>query len=130
MNYMPEVLKMLGVEVGEKFNINPLIDSPYHFDEDYILVNKNGHNVDDDKVVQILILTGVLEIEKLPWKPKEGCEYYTILSTGIINRVEFEGYKKDYYNYNAGNCFRTAEEITDEIKQRILQEMKGKYENE
>ena len=128
MNYMPKVLEMLGVEVGEKFNIKPLIGNPYHFDEDCILVNKNGLNVDDDKIIQIL--TGTYEIEKLPWKPKDGREYYTILSTGIIDRVEFEGYKKDYYNYNAGNCFKTAEEITDEIQQRILSEMKGKYEND
>ena len=129
MNYMPEVLKMLGVEVGEKFNINPLIDSPYHFDEDYILVNKNGHNVDDDKVVQILILTGVLEIEKLPWKPKDGENYWCVIANGDKVKVLWCGYMKDFYLYNAGNCFRTHEEITGEIKNRILSEMKGKYES-
>ena len=126
MNYMPEVLKMLGVEVDEPFNIKGGECNPYLFNEEYNLIDmeyyvRNG-------LIRGLII-GSLEIEKLPWKPKEGCEYYTILSTGIIDRVEFEGYKIDYYNYNAGNCFRTAEEITDEIKQRILHEMKGKYEN-
>ena len=127
MNYMPEVLKMLGVEVDEPFNIIGADRNPYLFDEEYNLLDaeyyiRNGF-------IRGLII-GKYEIEKLPWKPKEGCEYYTILSTGIIDRVEFEGYKKDYYNYNAGNCFRTAEEITDEIKQRILHGMKGKYEND
>ena len=131
MNYMPEVLKMLGVEVGEKFNINPLIDSPYHFNEDYILVNKNGHNVDDDKVVQILILTGVLEIEKLPWKPKEDDEYYIVCENENIVKCRWSSRSTNsFYRYNAGNCFKTKEEITPEIKQQILQEMKGKYEND
>ena len=126
MNYMPEVLKMLNLEVDTPFNIIGADCNPYLFNEEYNLIDmeyyvRNG-------LIRGLII-GSLEIEKLPWKPKEGCEYYTILSTGIIDRVEFEGYKKDYYNYNAGNCFRTAEEITDEIKQRILHGMKGKYEN-
>ncbi len=128
MNYMPEVLDMLGVEVGEKFNIKPLIGNPYHFDEDCILVNKNGHNVDDDKIMRIL--TGAYEIEKLPWKPKEGDEYYIFYADERVRSVEWLGSTIDYYCYNAGNCFRTDEEITDEIKQRILSEMKGKYEND
>lgn len=128
MNYMPEVLDMLGVEVGEKFNIKPLIGNPYHFDEDCILVNKNGHNVDDDKIIQIL--TGAYEIEKLPWKPKDGENYWCVIANGDKVKVLWCGYMKDFYLYNAENCFRTHEDITDEIKQRILSEMKGKYEND
>ena len=131
MNYMPKVLEMLNLEVGEKFNVKGWYNNPYHFrKEDYALSNNSGYHASDTTLLELLTGKNDIKIEKLPWKPKEGCEYYTILSTGIINRVEFEGYKKDYYNYNAGNCFRTAEEITDEIKQRILQEMKGKYEND
>ncbi|MDD3123935.1 MAG: hypothetical protein PHC62_10600 [Candidatus Izemoplasmatales bacterium] len=49
---------------------------------------------------------------------------------GVIRSTNWLGYAVDYYYYNARNCFRTEEEITDEIKQRILQEMKGKYEND
>ena len=128
MNYMPEVLKMLNLEVGEKFNIKPLIENPYHFDEDYILVNKNGHNVDDDKIIQIL--TGAYEVEKLPWKPKEGDFYHCVLHNGTIDFHRWNLKWYDYYCYNSGNCFKTAKEITEEIKQRILQEMKGKYEND
>ena len=129
MNYMPKVLEMLGVEVGEKFNIKPLIGNPYHFDEDCILVNKNGHNVDDDKIIQIL--TGAYEIEKLPWKPKEDDEYYIVCENeNIINCRWSSRNTNSFYRYNAGNCFKTKEEITPEIKQRILQEMKWKYEND
>ena len=128
MNYMPKVLEMLGVEVGEKFNIKPLIGNPYHFDEDCILVNKNGHDVDDDKIIQIL--TGAYEIERLPWKPKDGEFYHCVLNDGRVDLHLWKSKWYDYYCYSYGNFFRTAVEITDEIKQRILQEMKGKYEND
>lgn len=128
MNYMPKVLEMLGVEVGEKFNIKPLIGNPYYFDEDYILVNKNGHNVDDDKIIRIL--AGDFEIEKLQWKPKDDELYYFIGTSGNVLPSTWCGNGADYYRFNAGNCFCTAEEITPEIKERILQEMKGKYEND
>ena len=38
MNYMPEVLKMLGVKVGEEFKVKEFDNNPYHFDCEYILV--------------------------------------------------------------------------------------------
>ena len=129
MNYMPEVLEMLNLEVGEKFNIKNSAFNPHYFDEDYCIKDKDGDKVNGTYYIEKL-LNGKDEIEKLPWKPKQDEVYYNILESGVITLIEFEGYKRDYYNYNAGNCFRTYEEITDEIKQRILQEMKGKYEND
>ena len=76
------------------------------------------------------ILRGVIEIEKLPWKPKEGECYYAVLHNGSIDFFRWGSKWPHYYCYNSGNCFRTKEEITPEIKQRILSEMKGKYEND
>ena len=128
MNYMPKVLEMLGVEVGEKFNIKEFDNNPYYFDCRYVLVDSNKHDMEFQNITQIL--RGAISIEKLPWKPKKGEKYYFIWSDGIKDAWHWSGVMVDYYCYNAGNCFRTAEEITDEIKQRILQEMKGKYEND
>ena len=127
MNCMPEVLKMLGVEVNELFNIKGGECNPYLFDEEHNLLDaeyyvRNG-------LIRGLII-GSLEIEKLPWKPKDGENYWCVIANGDKVKVLWCGYMKDFYLYNAGNCFRTHEEITDEIKQRILSEMKGKYEND
>ena len=126
---MPDILKILGVEVEEEFNIPGFCNNPYHFrEEDYALSNNNGYYASDTTLLELLTGGGG-KIEKLPWKPKKGQEYYTVLSTGMINRIEFEGYKKDYYNYNAGNCFKTEEEITPKIIGQILIEMKKKYKS-
>ena len=132
MNYMPKVLEMLGLKVDIPFNIIGADCNPYLFDKEYNLIDmeyyvRNG-------LIRGLIIGG-LGIEKLPWKPKEGEYYYYVDLMGLNGEPEirrftwvFDGY--DYLNFNVGNCFRTSEEITDEIKQRILQEMKGKYEND
>ncbi len=127
MNYMPKVLEMLGVGVGEKFNIKDVLNNnPFSFNDEFRLVGNYGH---EETILLKLILNGEMEIEKLPWKPKEGDLYHCVLhnNTVVFHIWSLKWY--DYYCYNSGNCFRTAEEITDEIKQRILHEMKGKYEN-
>ena len=128
MNYMPKVLEMLGLEVEESFKINGNSVCSYHFNENYELVNEYSGVVTGDWMRPIF--TGIDEIEKLPWKPKEGDFYHCVLHNGTIvfHRWSLKWY--DYYCYNSGNCFKTREEITDEIKQRILSEMKGKYEND
>jgi len=127
MNYMPKVLEMLGVERNIPFKIVDDIHNPYLFDDEYNLLDmeyceRNG-------LIGYLLLEE-LEIEKIPWKPKEGDEYYILYADERVWCGKWGGSTIDHYCYNAGNCFRTREEITEEIKQRILQEMKGKYEND
>jgi len=128
MNYMPKVLEMLGVERNIPFKIVDDIHNPYLFDDEYNLLDmeyceRNG-------LIGYLLLEE-LEIEKLPWKPKEDDEYYIVCENGnIINCRWSSRNTNSFYRYNAGNCFKTKEEITPEIKQQILQEMKGKYEND
>ena len=39
MNYMPEIAKMLGVEIGEKFKIEVgSKDAKYKFSKDYLIM--------------------------------------------------------------------------------------------
>lgn len=128
MNYMPEVLKLLGVEVGEKFNVKGWKHNPHYFNGEYSVLNKLNHCIYDSDLVSLL--QGNCKIEKPPWKPKEGEAYCIVTSDDGVVHTVWWGYSDDYYRYNAGNCFRTTEEITPEIKQRILKEMKGKYEGE
>ena len=127
MNYMPKVLEILGVEVGELFNIYGSAMNPHMFDEEFNLIDKEYYTKNERIRT---ILNGTTTIEKLPWKPKEDDIYYFVTEGGYVNSSQFFLRTFDYNNYNSGNYFETTEEITDEIKQRILQEMKGKYEND
>ena len=82
-NLIPEIAKMLGVELGEEFKIKGYEEWFYKFDNDRVLMFK--HN-DDVKmpvapvsvyVAFLALLRGECEIIKLPWKPKKGDVYFT-----------------------------------------------------
>lgn len=82
-NLIPEIAKMLGVELGEEFKIKGYEEWFYKFDNDRVLMFK--HN-DDVKmpvapvsvyVAFLALLRGECEIIKLPWKSKKGETYYT-----------------------------------------------------
>lgn len=82
-NLIPEIAKMLGVEIGEEFKIKGYEEWFYKFDNDRVLMFK--HN-DDVKmpvapvsvyVAFLALLRGECEIIKLPWKPKKGETIYS-----------------------------------------------------
>ena len=60
--------------------------------------------------------------------PKIADGYYRVDAKGKVAANLWWGQEDDYYCFNAGNCFRTKEEITYEDKVRILNEMIGKYD--
>jgi len=111
-NYMPEVAKMLGVEIGEEFDIlvnetEMLVHGPYKI-IDNAIVDYVGCKT---KNLLYGLLTGDYTIQKRPWRPKEGekywycsaqdgCVYWTIFCTGMTRNLAF---------LNMGNCFPTAE---------------------
>ena len=82
-NYMAEVAKLLGVELGESFKITSNTQGDYH--NYYRFTENNCLEISDDGVewkttiVAVLlkhILMGDIRIVKLPWKPREGEKYY------------------------------------------------------
>ena len=67
MNKMPEVAKMLGVEIGDKFNIKGAWNNPYEIREGvygYISTFNNNGKCRDEALV--MLLNGKWKIEKLP----------------------------------------------------------------
>ena len=78
-NLMPEVAKMLGVEVGEEFKAYDTEVGVYGSEifvfTDKGLVRKEHPNVDTYHVLKGL-LQGTIEIVKLPWEPKRDEFYY------------------------------------------------------
>lgn len=81
-NLIPEICKMLGVKLGEEFEIKGYKGLVYKFVDDELIVNST-----DDKgcsgltanMTLVSLLKGEREIVKLPWKPKEGEDYYTFI---------------------------------------------------
>lgn len=109
-NYMPEVAKMLGVEIGEEFDmiVGKALSGPFRFTE-FDVVDREGWSIPLDRFHKLLV--GEHAIKKRPWRPKEGerywycsaqdgCVYWAIFCTGMTRNLAF---------LNMGNCFPTEE---------------------
>ena len=98
-NYMAEVAKLLGVELGESFEITSNTQGDYH--NYYRFTENNCLEISDDGVewkttiAAVLlkhILMGDIRIIKLPWKPREGEKYY-------VPRIAIRPYDRHYCYY-------------------------------
>lgn len=109
MNYTKQFAEMLGVEVGEKFNVlysngNVTEYSPYKIDEGRGIIDKG--DVPVLGCVYDWILTGEYIVQRLPWKPKDNEPYWWVSSFGDVCRSLFQ--KDDQvclYRYEFGNVF-------------------------
>lgn len=79
-NLIPEIARMLGVELGEEFEIKDYKGLVYKFVDDKLIVN----STDDEGIsgltanmTLVSLLKGKREIIKLPWKPKKGDTFYS-----------------------------------------------------
>ena len=107
MNYMKQVAEMLGVEMGERFNISGWNESTkFYITEEGLM--REGFTAPRRKAFDKL-LTGEAEIIKEPWKPKEGEEYYFVGVNEKILHTNFE-VTMDYAMLLMGNCFRTPKD--------------------
>lgn len=109
-NLIPEIAKMLGVELGEEFKIKGY-DRTYWFDLDGL---HSGEYAADDEDLHDL-LCGVTEIVKMPWKPKESEKYWTFvarLNKGgwFVSSTTWHGNTFDIALFKAGWVYRTKAE--------------------
>ncbi len=115
-NHMPEIAKMLGLEMDEFFEIKGKGPGKCKLTEkgvSYIL--DRGHSLVYDNTF-IRILTGAAEIIRKPWRPGMGGIYWTVLR----KHIDDEGYITDSRVYFGteidigliamGNCFRTRDD--------------------
>lgn len=121
-NYMQDVAKMLGVELEEEFKLTG-------YNGTFVLTNKGMMWLTPDKrrssEVFALedLLTGRIELVRVPWQPKDGDEYYypacnfkDIFSTNWSYSVSDFAFKE------AGMIFRTREEC-----EAAMPELRKKY---
>lgn len=112
MNKMKEVANLLGVELGERFNIEDDLDNPYFITEEGLFdcdSYPDGENL-------IKLLNGNAKIIKLPFRHRYGQTYWTIscnLDEGRIYTYDDQwiGCSEDYARYKSGLVFRTEKKL-------------------
>lgn len=121
-NYMQDVARMLGVELGEEFKLDGR-ETKYKFTENGLYFYASDGWWQCSSVLLPRILRGNVEIVKVPWQPKGGDEYYypacnfkDVFSTNWTYSVVDFAYKE------AGLIFKTYEEC-----EAALPELRKKY---
>lgn len=137
-NLIPEICKMLGVELGEEFKIKDkhgefVSDKTYKFSENALMY----FHQEDDNIYRIVsrttlcsLLNGNYEIIKLPWKPKKGETYYTFeLLNGkwIVHLLWWTDSPNGYALLDKGWVYRTEAEAQDALP-KVAAEMGVDYE--
>lgn len=129
-NYMPEVARMLGVEIGEEFDIlvneaEMLVHGPYKI-IDNAIVDYVGCKT---KNLLYGLLTGEYTLQKRPWRPKVGDAFFYVLTNGEIQKYVFEiDNIHTLMLFSFDNCFPTnaaAEAAAPEMLEKFEKIKKG-----
>lgn len=114
-NYMSELADMLGVVMGEKFDIEGFSLNPCKITRDGLIDGSSKKNM---SIVDKL-LTGKAKIIKKPWKPKYGERYFYIDANAnneyFVATTSWSYSTFDMGLYYLGNFFTTAEEAEEHI---------------
>lgn len=109
-NIIPNIAEMLGVEIGEEFEIEGL-DGRYKFNEDSLRMGLlSGGWASASDAPLYWLCGGKYTIKKLPFKPKKGEKYFCFGADGKVLSENWESDGIDAARYLMGNCFRTREE--------------------
>lgn len=114
-NLIPEIAKMLGVELGEEFKIKGYDGLTYKLTDNGLeLTTVDGQKTKwfDNGALNSL-LKGKMEIVKLPWKPQIGELYYTFASfneSWRIWRQHWINHPSDLALLDKGWIYRTRKE--------------------
>ena len=112
-NYMSEVAKMLGVELGEKFEINENDNWICIFTENqFEISNKNKVYVNANLGEHVLagMIAGTYTVKRKPWKPESGDCYNFVCDEGLVHWDTWADCYDDIILYKLGNCYKTREE--------------------
>ncbi|WP_417577942.1 hypothetical protein [Phascolarctobacterium succinatutens] len=132
-NLIPQIAQMLGVEIGEKFQIKEYGERIYRFANSGLqLIYDNGvRNLNTTTNMALSgLLSGEFEIVKLPWKPKKGDVYYTfelLWGKWVVRSLWWAGVPCNYALLDKGWVFRTKEEAKAALP-KVAAEMGVGYE--
>lgn len=115
-NLIPEIVKMLGLQLGEEFKVEGYDELTYRFAGDGLkLTYDNNIELSDIacKAAFAALLNGKDEIVKLPWKPKERDIFYSFSTTygkWVVRSNMWAGAACDYALLDKGWVYRTRAE--------------------
>lgn len=115
-NLIPEIVKMLGLQLGEEFKVEGYDELTYRFAGDGLkLTYDNNIELSDIacKAAFAALLNGKDEIVKLPWKPKERDIFYSFSTTygkWVVRSNMWAGAPCDYALLDKGWLYRTRAE--------------------
>ena len=126
-NLIPEICKMLGVELGEEFKVEG-DNRTCWFDLDGL--HFDGYVAEDeDNAMLHDLLCGEVEIIKLPWKPKKGEDYYTFGGSDgswRVSQQHWTCHPFDLALFEKGWVYRTRAEAEAALH-AVAEEMGVKY---
>ena len=132
-NLIPQIAEMLGVEIGEEFEVKGNKGLVYKFVDDELIVNSTddrGSSGITAHMTLVSLLKGKREIIKLPWKPKKGETYYTFELLGdkwVVRPVWCGGFPNDYALFDKGWAYRTRTEAEASLP-AVAEELGVEYE--
>ena len=135
-NLIPEIARMLGVEIGEEFKVvykvvnKTVFEKICNFTKEGLFVHEEGCSGKYDKNLLTDIICGKAEIVKLPWKPKKGEYYYTFGLLGdkwVVRSVWWGGFPNEYALLDKGWVYRSQEEAEAALP-KVAKEMGVEYE--
>lgn len=132
-NLIPQIAKMLGVELGEAFKVKGDDETTYIFTDDGLKLTYDGGigivEISSDVAFAALV-NGKDEIVKLPWKPKKGDVYFTFELLGgkwVVRSFWWGGFPNEYALLDKGWIYRTCEEAQAALP-KVATEIGVKYE--
>lgn len=134
-NLIPEIAKLLGVELGEEFKVKGDDELTYIFTDDGLKVTFAGGieiaqtSINSDFVALVM---GKDEIIKIPWKPKKGGKYWTFnvfFESGKWFTASFVWGDEVFDNavFKVGWVYRTREEAQAALP-KVAAELGVEYE--
>ena len=131
-NLIPEIAKMLGVEIGEEFKIKGYDGLTYKLTDNGLeLTTVDGQKTKwFDHGALNSLLKGKMEIVKLPLKPKKGETYYTFELLGgkwIVHLLWWAGSPNGYALLDKGWVFRSQAEAEAALP-AVAKELGVEYE--
>lgn len=133
-NLIPEIAKMLGVELGEAFKVKDEDALTYRFTDDGLKITYDGgveiSNISTNSAF-VNLVDGQDEVVKLSWKPKKGEDYYTFGGSDggwRVSQQHWTYHPFDLALFEKGWVYRTRAEAEAALH-AVAEEMGVKHEN-
>lgn len=134
MTYWKQFAEMLGLELGEKFELTyddgTINEDTYKIEEDgFYYKNKQSEDwLAEPSTTVNKLINGYCKAVPKQWKPKNG-EKYWFYSETYNHAMSHQWYSGNYEFclWKCGNCFKTEEEAAAKGKE-IMEQIKKEYE--